>query len=168
MIQQHLSKGRLNFCLDGLDAFRKLHIPQLQVVVGLLGLDHIGVPGLVAFPQFVQPFLAQRLQSKVLAAGLGSCPAQAFVELIHIHAQAAQQLGELAHSLAGGDSLLQRIGKRFNFHGFRELDDRARQHVNDLIRLVRVIEAGGKDVGKRLHHFIGVACDGIELTGLVV
>ena len=108
------------------------------------------------------------MQGKVLAAGLGACPAQTFVEFLHIHAQAAQQLGKLARGLAGGDGLLQGIGQGFNFHGFRELDDRARQQVNGLIRLVRIVEPGGKDVGQRLHHFIGVARDGIQLAGLVV
>ena len=74
-----------------------------------------------------------RDRGKVLAAGLGSCPAQAFVEFFHVHTQAAQQLGKLARGLASGDGLLQGIGKGFNFHGFRELDDRARQQVNGLI-----------------------------------
>ena len=168
MVQQHLSERCLNFRLDGLDAFCKLHIPELQIVVGLLGLDHVGVSGLVAFPQFVQPFLAQRLQSKVLAVGLGPRPAQASVEFFHIHAQAAEQLGELARGLAGGDGLLQRIGQGFNFHGFRELDHRARQQIDRLIRLIRIVKPGGEDVGQRLHHFICVARNGIELAGLVV
>ena len=41
-------------------------------------------------------------------------------------------------------------------------------HLDVYKRQVRIVEPGGKDVGQRLHHFIGVARDGIQLAGLVV
>ena len=56
-VKQHLREGRLDFRFDGLNAFCKLRISDLQLIVGFSGLDHAGVAILIARPQLIQPFL---------------------------------------------------------------------------------------------------------------